>query len=341
MADQTQPPHTPGSAVTPQGKPTNPAILVVRGGAIGDFILTLPVLQALRQHLPKAEVHVLGYPRIAELARAGGHANEVHSVESREMAMLFARGVDPSPRLASFFQRFAIIISYLYDPDGIFAANVGKCTKAQFHQGPHRPDGDGARHAVDLLLEPLERLAIFDPDPVPSLPLVPLGNAPLISPTVTQLSSPSDFWLAVHPGSGGTIKNWPVARWADLLGKLSRECPWHLLLIGGEAENETLKVLATCWPSDRLEVCANRPLPELARRMAGCDFFLGHDSGITHLAAAVGLPGLALWGPTNPRVWRPRSERFDLLEAGGHLESLDVAEVLDGVRNCVARHVRR
>lgn len=338
MADQLQSPHTPETAVAPQGKPQSPAILVVRGGAIGDFILTLPVLQALRQHLPKAEVHVLGYPRIAELARAGGHATEVHSVESREMAMLFARGVDPSPRLATFFQRFAIIISYLYDPDGIFAANIGKCCKAQFHQGPHRPEGDGETHAVDVLLEPLQRLAIFDPDPIPSLPLL---RADATRPASGRQPDASDFCLAVHPGSGGTIKNWPVPQWGDLLGKLSRECPWRLLLIGGEAESETLKVLATRWPSDRLEVCANRPLPELARRMAGCDFFLGHDSGITHMAAAVGLPGLALWGPTNPRVWRPRSARFDLLEAGGHLESLDAAEVLDRVRDGVARHVRR
>ena len=68
-------------------------ILVVRGGAIGDFVLTLPVLMALRRNLPSARLEVLGYTHIAGLAVAGGLADRVRGLEERGFATFFARGV--------------------------------------------------------------------------------------------------------------------------------------------------------------------------------------------------------------------------------------------------------
>src|SRR5687768_4173558 len=92
----------------PSGK-----ILVIRGGAIGDFILTLPVLAALRTHLPRARVDVLGYRHIAELALLGGLADEVRSIEARPLAAFFASRSPLAPELQDYFAGFAVIISYL------------------------------------------------------------------------------------------------------------------------------------------------------------------------------------------------------------------------------------
>ena len=142
-------------------------ILVIRGGAIGDFILTLPVLAALRSQFPTARLELLGYARTAELARAGGLAEEVRSIEARPLAGFFARHGDLAPDLQSYFAGFAIIVSYLYDPDGVFQANVARCSKAQFLAGPHRPNEREGVHATEAFLKPLERLAIFEADPVP------------------------------------------------------------------------------------------------------------------------------------------------------------------------------
>ena len=69
-------------------------ILVIRGGAIGDFVLTLPVLAALRRHLPKARIAVLGFAQVTPLALAGGLADEVRSIEARPLAGFFARNGD-------------------------------------------------------------------------------------------------------------------------------------------------------------------------------------------------------------------------------------------------------
>lgn len=295
-----------------------PRILVIRGGAIGDFILTLPVLAALRARFPQARLTVLGYPHIAQLALAGGLADEVRPIEARGLAAFFNPRAEPPAELAAFFADCAVILSYLYDPDRIFEENVRRCTRAPFLAGPHRPDEARARHATEVFLEPLTRLAIFDADPVPRLRL----KAPATAP-------PSDRRrLAVHPGSGSERKNWPEARWAALLERLAERPGLELLLVGGEAEAERAARLARCWPAGRLLRAQNLPLAELAGQLTGATAFLGHDSGITHLAAALGLPGVVLWGQTPAAVWAPRSERMRLVRHPQGLAALTPDAVL-------------
>ncbi len=297
-------------------------ILVIRGGAIGDFVLTLPVLAALRAQLPEACLEVLGYPRVAGLAVAGGLADEVRAIEARPLAGFFARHGDLTPELQEYFAGFAVVISYLYDPDGFFQANVARCSKAQFIAGPHRPDDTAGVHATEVFLKPLERLAIFDADPRPLLAL---------NPRPSSLNQ-----LALHPGSGSERKNWPEAKWAGLLAHLVRSTKARILLVGGEAEEDRLERLSARLPPERVELARNLPLVELAVRLAGCRAFVGHDSGITHLAAALGLGGLVLWGETSQAVWRPRTEGMKILAAPGGLSMLTVEAVVHELREVIA-----
>ena len=115
-------------------------ILVIRGGAIGDFILTLPAIEALRRQFPESQIEVLGYPHIARLALMGNRADGLRSIESRSLARFFARNVEQDPEWVSYFESCNIVVSYLYDPDGLFQGNVEKHIRGQFLPGPHRPD---------------------------------------------------------------------------------------------------------------------------------------------------------------------------------------------------------
>jgi ADP-heptose:LPS heptosyltransferase len=299
-------------------------ILVIRGGAIGDFILTLPVLAALRDEFPSIPLEVLGYAHIAELALVGGLVDSVRSIEARALASFFARDGMLADEMRDYFSRFALIISFLYDPDGIFQENVARCTRAQFLQGPHRPDESAGVHATDVFLKPLERLAIFDADPTPRLSGLP-----------GLKGHQSD--IAIHPGSGSPQKNWPEERWAQLVRQLAERGKERFMFIGGEAEGGRAQRLANCVVAEHceVEIAENLPLGELAVRLGGCRFFIGHDSGITHLAAAVGLPGLVLWGPSVPAVWRPRSEKMHVLHSRTSLSELDVLDVLNALRELI------
>lgn len=298
-------------------------ILVIRGGAIGDFILTLPVLAALRQNFPQTRLEVLGYPHIARLALLGGLADDVRSIEARPLAGFFAAEGELDETLQAYFAGFALILSYLYDPDEIFRTNVARCSRAQFIAGPHRPEDSEGVHATRVLLRPLERLAIFDADPVPRLYLS------------TRPSTRNR--LALHPGSGSERKNWPEARWAELLQRLVEQPALSFLLVGGEAEGNRLDRLATLVPPHRLELARNLPLDELADRLAGSAAFIGHDSGITHLAAALGVPGLALWGDSVEAVWRPGGEHITVLRAPTGLSGVPVGHVADTLARLLAR----
>jgi len=291
-----------------------PKILVIRGGAIGDFILTLPVLAALRRQFPQAHLEVLGYPHIVQLALAGGLADRVQPIEAGPLAGFFARGGKLSHDWADYFSEFDLIVSYLFDPDDIFRTNVGRCSPAQFVAAPHRPDEAEKIHATKIYLKPLERLAIFDADPVPRLALNPQPS------TLNQ--------LALHPGSGSEKKNWPEAKWADLLQHLTRRANLDLLLVGGEAEGDRLRRLTAAAPSARLQVAKNLPLAELALRLQTCAGFIGHDSGVSHLAAALGLPCLVLWAGTVEEIWRPQGERLVIVREPDGVCAISVERVM-------------
>jgi heptosyltransferase-2 len=292
---------------------TDPKILVIRGGALGDFLLTLPVLAALRQHYPKRRLEILGYPSIASLAVAAGLADAVSAVESPRFAGFFVQNGSWSAQAGEWFSGFDRVISYLHDPQGIFRRNVARCSSAPFVVGPHRPDESLGVHASELLLRPLQELGIRGADPQSRLPF----------PAASRVGRR----LALHPGSGSDRKNWPQAKWVELLKLLTMQTACELLLIGGEAEGDRCARLASALPSGRAQVAQNLPLIELARLMQTCSGFIGHDSGITHLAAALDLPGLVLWGETCLTTWRPQSARLKVLRDPAGLAALPVEAV--------------
>jgi heptosyltransferase-2 len=297
-------------------------ILVIRGGAIGDFILTLPAIAALRRQFPDAHLEVLGYPHIVQLA--GELVDRVQSIEARALAGFFARNGALEPDLAGYFSEFDIIISYLFDPDEIFKKNVARCSTAQFIVGPHRPNEKEPLHATKVYLKPLERLAIFEAD---NIPRISFQGQPRIAPKPVESGSTFNQ-IALHPGSGSEKKNWPEANWANLLQYLLGETNAAVLLIGGEAEGERLQRLAAALPPQRIKVAQSLPLTDLARLLQTCTAFVGHDSGISHLAAAVGLPGVILWSDTVEAIWRPPHEAVRIIRNNTGLKGLSVKEVL-------------
>jgi heptosyltransferase-2 len=175
-------------------------------------------------------------------------------------------------------------------------------------------------HATQAFLKPLERLAIFDADPVPRLAIETTGSLPFdVKP------------LALHPGSGSEAKNWPENHWVGLLQALINSTGHSLLLVGGEAEGERLQRLAAALPPLRTRVAQSLPLIDLAAVLTRCRGFIGHDSGISHLAAALGLPGVVLWGETTQEIWRPMSDSVSVLRHPGGLNQLGAGEVFEQI----------
>ncbi|MCX6955246.1 MAG: glycosyltransferase family 9 protein [Verrucomicrobia bacterium] len=134
--------------------------------------------------------------------------------------------------------------------------------------------------------------------------------------------APDARQIAIHPGSGSPQKNWPLSRWVELCTWLTREHRADLLIVTGEADPTAAATLAPFGTAAH-----QLPLADLVARLARCRLFLGHDSGISHLAAACGVPSLLLFGPTDPAMWAPPAPHVTVLRSGHPLDSLSVASV--------------
>ncbi|HEV2047447.1 MAG TPA: glycosyltransferase family 9 protein [Chthoniobacterales bacterium] len=329
-------------------------ILVIRGGAIGDFILTLPALKALRDAHPCAHIEILGYKHIAALAENRFYAQTVRSIEYGPLSSFFTKDSELPAELVSYFASFDLIISYLFDPDGIFETNLRRCGARRILNGPAKParvdepggESINTKHAARQLARPIEELGLGVEDF--SAKLYPssedrhfaeklLGNLHPPSP-----SSPRDESVrladrtgivAFHPGSGSESKNWPTQNWIDLGNRLLASGDFHgsIVIVSGEADEDQIRQLEPIWGNARVAFAKNLPLPHLAAVLEHT-IFIGHDSGISHLAAAAGANCILLFGPSDPAIWAPIGENVRVLRVpNGDLCRLDVDLVQDAL----------
>jgi ADP-heptose:LPS heptosyltransferase len=287
-------------------------ILVLRGGALGDFIVTLPALAALRRRWPAAGIELIGNATAARLATARSLVDRAHSQHDRRWSALFAQGRLPH-ELATWLSGFDLVINFWPDADGTLRDRF-----------PVRP-GQVVLHA-DALPTRAPAAAHY------CQPLMALGIEParLDYPFVDASSKRSArSRVAIHPGSGSPRKNWPAENWIELVESL----PAPILLVLGEVELES-------WASRRLPakvaVAANRHLEELITELAESSVFVGHDSGISHLAAACGVPSVLLFGPTDPAMWAPPVPHVRVIRRGEAMDRITVSEVRAAVMAALA-----
>jgi heptosyltransferase-2 len=313
-----------------------PRILVIRGGAIGDFVLTLPAIRLLRENFPNAHLEILGYKHIVALAEGRFYADATRSIEYGGLSRFFIPGTELPEDLVQYFASFQQVVSYLYDPDGFFEANLRRAGVRYYLHGS--PKLDDSAHAAQQLAQPLERLALFLEE-----------KAPVLFPSDADRQFAADFLqrtfpdagggplIVLHPGSGGERKNWPAQQWAALGVTLFQLAPdARLLLVGGEADHAPLAHLREAWRDHPVATALDLPLPQLAAILQRVRLFLGHDSGISHIAAATGSPSVLLFGPTDPDVWAPLSGRVKIVRApAGDLSKLPLEAVAEALREAL------
>lgn len=226
--------------------------------------------------------------------------------------------------MRDYFGGFDLILSYLYDPDQIFENNLRLCGVQQILRGPAQIDKNA--HAAWQLAQPLRELGINVTD-----------LAAKVFPSDDDREFARRFLvncelpiLALHPGSGSEKKNWPIENWIELARTLlNAKALFHtIIFVSGEAdENEMARVRALFEHEPQVRFAHQLPLPQLAAVLEQSTF-IGHDSGISHLAAAAGARCLILFGATDPKVWAPQNTNARVLLApSGDLTRLDVATV--------------
>jgi heptosyltransferase-2 len=207
----------------------------------------------------------------------------------------------------AYFGGFQQVISYLFDPDRIFEENLQRCGVKHYLPAFRKVT---ARHAAIEWAEPLQRLALFLTDPAARVFLKESDRVEGRA-WVGEEVRPR---LVVHPGSGSPGKNWPVAGWISV-GKrfLARHPEGELIVVSGEADAVEVGALVSAFLPGQFREAHQLPLPLLGAVIADVGRFMGHDTGVAHLAAAVGCSGLLLFGPTSPELWAPKNSGIRVL----------------------------
>ncbi len=277
---------------------------MVRAGALGDVLLLRPALAALRS--AGHEVHLLT-PGAGRLLDPDRHLD----FESPNFAHVLGGGPWPA---AWPVCDAALIVS----ADEAVRGALHRLVLQVIDCEPLPPPGV---HAADHYAAALAELDIA-PVPAAAVPLLQFAPRALEASFAVRERLPERF-LAIHPGSGSPGKNWPAASFAELAAILSPDAAW--LLVEGPADGAEVVALAAEPGAVR---SGTLPLAALGALLSQAGLYVGNDSGVSHLAAAIGIPTLALFGPTEAAMWRPVGPVVRALQApGGDLRRLSAADV--------------
>jgi heptosyltransferase-3 len=276
-------------------------LMIVRPAALGDTLMLMPSLYALRH---KAETTLVGrHPGIDFLAP---YIHKVMDYEAQSWHTLFMDQAEtvrpfslPPPDLAILFHA---------DPGGRIAPRLqtlvpGAVVKAF----PGFPPADGETHVALYLADCLESSGC------PISAEQTFQNAkrfPLLKSSVTQ---PDRGGLVFHPGSGGTRKNYAPEFWLDFIIRTTEYFSFPVTLLLGPAEEKSLSFFRSALrPGTEILFCPAKET--LLSLLAQSRLYAGHDSGITHLAAMLGTPTLAFFRSTSAIQWRPLGPKVGIIQ---------------------------
>jgi ADP-heptose:LPS heptosyltransferase len=289
-------------------------ILIIHQGALGDFVCFLPALAAVRRAFPDSHLTLLGYPRILQIVEDTHYADVVISVDRADMALLYQKEQDVPRNLINFFRSFQMI-GVVGAEGGPFIRNLRMISDGRVVVGPPFPASGKAIHMVDHLkslprrmglpvFRGFPRLVLKDPDRR-------AGRAFLEHHGI----SPDDALIAIHPGSGSRSKTWPAARFLDLAERLASAYHARILFVLGPGEESIKQPFLRARGLWGAVVLDNLPLIELEAVLENCHVLVGNDSGVSHLAAALGVPVVALFGPSDPDRWAPRGQAVRVIRS--------------------------
>jgi heptosyltransferase III len=275
-------------------------ITIVHQAALGDTVLLLPLIRSLRQRFGDASVTLVTRTNLGQMLTLLGLIESHASADDRQHTLWFAPPAGPDPNSRPPWADADLLLSAVAPttgPNDPWAANA---RRARCHHPPEsllffhpRPPPDFPGHVTEWHRRQLASLNLQEA-PLPPLRANPAG--PVI----------------LHPGSGGDAKCWPRERFLAL----GRDLQHHGIrptFILGEVEQDR-------WSRSEIQALQNEfptyfhmGLYELADKLTRARLFLGNDSGVTHLAAALGIPTLALFGPSNDAQWRPTGPAVQIL----------------------------
>jgi heptosyltransferase-2 len=300
-------------------------VLVIFPGALGDLMCLMPALSAISRRHPGASVELMARFELARLAAGRSVVVRAHSIDAREVGALF--GDETSGDARRFFGDFDCIYSFFASDDERFRERLAAATDAEVSFHSFRPAGEG--HVSEGYLRAVgEGASMLDARIEPTAD--DLAAARVLLESKCEISN----LVVIFPGSGSPAKNWPAGKFAALASTVSKRASVAVILGPAEASIEPI------FREAGVPVLKDLDLPTVAAIATIASAFVANDSGVAHLAAAVGASGVVIFGPTDPARWRPQgSGRIDILRREP-IDSLETREVVGALLKFVERRQR-
>jgi ADP-heptose:LPS heptosyltransferase len=281
----------------------NGKILVVHQGALGDLILALPAIKALREFLQPGWLEMAGHPWTLALVQGRPYADGIMDINRADMAALFQDNAPLPATLKGHIGHFDAALCF--SRSEVLARNLRRAGIRQVFTLPSFPEK--RVHVIDHHLSSLKAIGIAG---VPTPPeIFPLRWAQEEAKAFfLQKGWDLDMICAIHPGAGSRKKAWPAARFVALARALA-STGRRILIIEGPADKAAAQEVAAGLGDIRYLLVQDLPIARLAALLGLVSLFIGNDSGVSHVAAALKKPTIALFGPTDPCVWAPRNDR--------------------------------
>lgn len=301
--------------------------VIVQPGALGDCILTLPLVKLVKEALDLGGADLVGHAEYVGILPERSCVDGIRSIDSADLHKLFVEPdrfslADRDP-LIHLFADYSWIITFLGEPGSDFEQNLiftANCShSAEVVTVPLKPPQDGRQHIAEVYTEQFARQSGLPPEKAAVdhkgvLIRVAEGDrdrgVDLLEQAGIDLSK---RLVVIQPGSGGRKKCWHLENFLNVARTL-RSPEIEVLFLLGPAEVERLR------PSEKVHIhgvtrcIAHLSLPQVVGLLSCADAFVGNDSGVTHLAAGLGLRTIALFGPTDPAVYRPLGPRVTVLQ---------------------------
>ncbi len=291
-------------------------VLVIHPGALGDVLQAVPALRALAALDGGARLSLAAQPRLASLLAGAGVVDEALSFDSLGLDALFADAPVPAA-LADRLAAYHAVVSWFGAraapyPDRLCALAPGAILAPPVPESG-APGGGPVWHHLLASLAPLAGRA---GGPAERALVAPLGIPPAWRARAREALgvigvSPARPMLLVHAGAGGADKRWPPERFAATIVAARGE--HALVLHEGPADHDAVAALAArlapLSAGDAAVRLVEPDLPLLAGVLAAARAYLGGDSGVSHLAAAVGVPAVIVFPPATRELWAPWGPR--------------------------------
>ncbi len=295
-------------------------ILIIRADGIGDLLNATPAIRLLRQNYPSAEITVLARPlnapvlignsdidRVLVFDRQGEHRSFTNKLQFYRSVRHEQIDLVVAMQTATWSHQVAFLSGAPYR-----LGRYQKRFKSTLTHTWHGKYQKGETHEVDRNLELVRLICEGEGDRQPVFNLLPneIANAKAL---LTSWRVENDtFLIGIHPGGSSFDKRWPEKQFAELADRLSHHYNATLLLLHGPDEAELTHNIQEAMQSDAIAY-APKTIRELGALLSRCHLVVCNDSGPMHLAAALDVPTVAIFGPTDHVAWRPMSENASVV----------------------------